>query len=335
MKAVIYKEYGSPDVLKIKETDKPVPKDKEILIRIHATSINYGDLIARNFKNVSAREFNMPMPLWLPARIMFGWSKPKKKILGSEFAGVVEEIGNSVKQFKKGDAVFGYVGQNMGTNAEYMCMPENGTVAIKPKNISYKEASVIPYGALMAISHLRKVNIEEGKKVLINGASGSIGSAAVQLAKYHGAEVTGVCGTPRLDFVKSQGADIVIDYTKEDFTQNGETYDIIYDILGKSKFEKCKNSLTDNGVYLLASFKMKQIFQILTTHLMGSKKKVFCALATDSKEDLLMIRELVEAGKIKLIIDKCFPMEQAAEAHRYIEEGHKRGSVAIAFGSKF
>ena len=219
----------------------------------------------------------------------------------------------------------------MGANAEYMCMSEKGTVTIKPANISFEEASVIPYGALMAINHLRKVNIEHGTKILINGASGSIGSAAVQIAKYHGAEVTGVCGTPRLEFVKSLGANKVIDYTKDDFTQNGETYDIIYDILGKSTFEKCKNSLADNGIYLLASFKMKKLFQMISTHLTASKKKVVCALAADSKEDLIMIKELVESGKIKSIIDKSFPMEKAVEAHRYAEEGHKKSSIAIKF----
>ncbi|MEJ2544991.1 MAG: NAD(P)-dependent alcohol dehydrogenase, partial [Calditrichaceae bacterium] len=237
----------------------------------------------------------------------------------------------AVSQFKKGDAVFGYVGQNMGTNAEYMCMPEKGTVALKPENISFEESSVIPYGALMAINHLRKVDIEQDSKILINGASGSIGSAAIQIAKYHGAEVTGVCGTPRLEFVKSLGADKVIDYTKEDFTKNGENYDIIYDILGKSQFEKCKNSLTEKGTYLLASFKMKKVLQMIKTHLTGSNKKVICALATDTKDDLIMIKEMVEAGKIKSIIDKSFSMDDAVKAHRYAEEGQKKGSIVISF----
>jgi len=327
----MYEEYGSRDVLQIKEIDKPVPKDNEILIKIYATSINYGDLIARKFGNVTARQFNMPMPLWLPARIMFGWSKPKKKILGSEFAGVVEDIGNAVKLFKKGDEVFGYVGQNMGANAEYMCMSENRTVTIKPANISFEEASAIPYGALMAINHLRKVKINHDTEILVNGASGSIGSAALQIAKYYGAEVTGVCGTPRLEFVKSLGADKVIDYTKEDFTHNGATYDIIYDILGKSQFENCKNSLNETGTYLLASFKMKQLFQMIKIKLTGGKKKLICALASDSKEDLIMIKELIEAGKIKSIIDKSFPMEKAVEAHRYAEEGYKKGSIVLSF----
>lgn len=331
MKAIIYEEYGSPDVLKIKETDKPVPKDNEILIRIHATSVNYGDLVARKFKYLTRREFNMPIPLLYLSRLMFGWNKPKKKILGSEFAGEVEAIGKAVKRFSEGDPVFGYVGTNMGTNAEYMCMPENGTVAIKPENVSYEEACVIPYGALMAMNHLRKVNVKKGQKVLINGASGSIGSAAVQLAKYYGADVTGVCGTPRLEFVKSLGADKVIDYTKEDFTRNGETYNLIYDILGKCKFEKCRDSLTEKGVYLLASFKMIQVFQMLKTHLTGSEKKVVCALATDTKEDLVLIKELVESGKIKSIIDRSFPMDNAIEAHRYAEEGQKKGNVTITY----
>ena len=332
MKAIVYEEYGSPEVLKIKEIEKPVPKDNEILIRIHATSINYGDLIARNFKNISPRQFNMAMPLWLSARIMFGWSKPKKKILGSEFAGQVEETGKSVKKFKKGDPVFGYVGQKMGTNTEFMCIPENGTVAIKPSNLSFEEASVIPYGALMAMEHLSKANIQKGQKVLVNGASGSIGSAGVQLAKYHGGEITGVCGSLRLKFVKSLGADKVIDYTKEDFTRNNEMYDLIYDILGKSKFENCKNSLTGNGIYLIASFKMKQIFQMFWTKLSGSSKKVICALAVDKTENLITIKNLVESGHIRAIVDKSFPMDKIVEAHRYAEEGEKKGSIVLTYG---
>jgi NADPH:quinone reductase-like Zn-dependent oxidoreductase len=203
-------------------------------------------------------------------------------------------------------------------------------VAIKPANMTYEEAAAVPYGALTALNLLRKVNIQPGQKVLINGASGAIGSAALQLAKYHfGAEVTGVCRTPRLEFVKSLGADKVIDYTKEDFTQNGEIYDLIFDILGKSSFSRCKSSLNQNGRYLLASFKMKQLFQMLWTSMIGSKK-VICALSLEKTEDLIFIKELIEAGKIKSIIDRCYALEQTAEAHRYIETGHKKGNVVIA-----
>lgn len=328
MKAVVYTEYGSPDVLQLKEVEKPTPKENEILIRIYATPVNYGDLIARNFKNISPHEFNMPFLFWLPARIAFGVNKPKINTLGSEFAGKIEAVGKGVKLFKAGDQVFGYRGMSMGANAEYLCMPEDGLVALKPTNMTYEEAATVPYGALTALNLLRNVNIQPGQKVLINGASGGIGSAAVQLAKYYGAEVTAVCGTPRLEFVKSLGADKVIDYTREDFTQNSETYDLIFDILGKSSFSRCKSSLNQNGRYLLASFKMKQIFQMLWTSKIGSKK-VICALSSEKMEDLLFIKKLVEAGKIRSVIDRRYSLEQTAEAHRYIETGHKKGSVII------
>jgi NADPH:quinone reductase-like Zn-dependent oxidoreductase len=328
MKAIVYTEYGSPDVLHLSEVEKPAPKDNEILIRIHATTVNFGDLLARNFKAVSPRKFNMPFFFWLPARLAFGLSKPRQPILGSEFAGEVEAVGAGVTRFKQGDQVFGYVGEGMGAYAEYRCMPEDGCVTLKPANLSYTEAAVIPYGSIMALSLLRKAKIQSGQKVLINGASGGIGSAAVQLATYFGAEVTGVCGTPRLEFVKALGADHVIDYTKEDFTQDGEIYDLILDVLGKSSFSRCKKALKSKGIQLFASFKMKQLFQMLWTSLIGDKK-VICAMAPGSLEDLTSVKELVEAGKIKAIIDRCYPLEQAAEAHRYVEQGHKQGQVVI------
>ena len=329
MKAIVYTEYGPPDVLRLKEVEKPTPKDNELLVKIHAASINYGDITVRNFKNMPLHKFNMPLPLWLPSRIMFGFNKPKKTILGSEFSGDIELIGKNVRMFKKGDRVFGYRGQNMGANAEYLCMPENGLAALKPENMTYEEAAAVPYGAITALTLLRKVNIQNGQRVLINGASGSIGSAAVQLAKNHfGAKVTGVCGTPRMEYVKSLGADKVIDYTKEDFTQSGESYDLIFDILGKSSFSRCKSSLKKNGRYLLASFKTKQLLQMIWTRLIGSKK-VICALSLENPKDLIFIKELVESRKIKSIIDKRYPMEQAAEAHRYVEKGHKKGNVVI------
>jgi len=328
VKAVVYHEYGSPDVLKLEEVDKPSPKDNEILIRIHATSVNIGDIWARNFKAITPSKFTMPLPFWLPARMYFGLTKPRVHILGSEFAGEIDVVGKDVQRFRNGDQVFGYRGQSMGANAEYLCMPEAGLVAIKPANMTYEEAAVVPYGALTALSLLRKVNIQSGQKVLINGASGGIGSAAVQLAKHYGAEVTGVGGRPRLEFVKSLGADKVIDYTQEDFCRNGETYDLIFDILGKSSFAQCKNSLRQDGRYLLASFKMKQLFQMLWTRIAGGRK-VVCAFSSESPEDLVFIRELVEAGKIKSVIDRRYPLEQTAEAHRYVEKGLKKGSVVI------
>lgn len=328
MKAIVYTEYGLPDVLQRKEVAKPTPKAHEVLIRVHATSVNFGDLMARNFKAVSPREFNMPALVWLLAKISFGLRRPKIAILGSEFAGEVEAVGKAVKQFKPGDAVFGYPGPNFGAYAEYLCLPADGVLAMKPANMTYAEAAVVPYGAIMALNLLRKANIQPGQKVLINGASGGIGSAAVQIAKYFGAEVTGICGTPRLAFVKALGADHVIDYTQEDFTRNGETYDLIFDILGKGSFAKCKSSLKPNGIMLFASFKMKQLSQMLWTAMTGGKK-VICALAPGSTADLLTVKELIEAGKIKAIIDHCYPLEQAAEAHRYVETGHKKGCVAI------
>lgn len=330
MKAAIYTEYGPPDVLHLQKVAKPTPKENEILVRVAATAVNYGDLVARNFKNISNAEFNMPTIFMLPARFSFGWSKPKNPILGSEFSGEVTAVGSQVTRFKPGDPVFGYRGMNMGAYAEYLCMPETGTVAIKPANLSYVEAAVIP-GAPIALNILKKVNIQAGQKVLINGASGSIGSAALQLAKAQGAHVTGVCGTPRLAFVQALGADAVIDYKKEDFTQNGETYDLILDVLGKSSFARCKNSLKPGGVYLLASFKMKAVFQMLWTSIVGDKK-VICALVGDSAADLMVIKKMVEAGKIKGLVDRCFPLEQTAEAHRYVEAGQKKGSVVIIMG---
>ncbi|MDO9302866.1 MAG: NAD(P)-dependent alcohol dehydrogenase, partial [Anaerolineales bacterium] len=305
------------------------PKDNEILIRVYTTSVNFGDLMARNFKAVSPRKFNMPFLLWLLAKISFGLRKPNITILGSELAGEIEAVGKDVTKFKAGNQVFAYLGMNMGANAEYVCIPESGTVALKPSNLSYEKAATLPYGAIMATSLLGKANIQRGQKVLINGASGGIGSMAVQLAKHFGAEVTGVCGTPRLEFVKSLGADKVIDYTKEDFTQNGETYDLIFDILGRSSFSKLKRSLKPNGIYLLASYKMKALLQMLWTSITGNKQKVICAFANETPESLVLVKKLVEEGKIKAIVDKCFPMEQAAEAHRYVEEGHKQGNVVI------
>lgn len=330
MKAIVVEKYGPPEVLQLKEIEKPSPKEDEVLIRIHATAVNFGDLLARNFKTVTPRTFHMPLPFLFFAKLYFGFSKPKITILGSEFSGEVEAVGKAVKKYKPGDQVFGYLGQSMGAYAEYLCMPEDGTVALKPANMSYEEAAVAPYGAIMALYMLRKMDLQPGQKVLINGASGGIGSAAVQIAKSMGAEVTGVCGTPRLGYVRSLGADKVLDYTTQDFTQNGESYDLIFDILGKSSFSRCQRSLKPNGRYLLASFKMKQLLQMLWTSMRGSKK-VICAMAPGSLEDLNSVRELIEAGKIKSLIDRQFPSEKAAEAHRVVEAGHKRGSVVITF----
>lgn len=328
MKAIEYTEFGPPEVLHLAEMAKPAPKDNEILIRVHATSVNYGDIVARNFKSMTPGKFNMPFLFWLPARFYFGLSKPRVNILGSEFAGEVEAIGAAVTRFKKGDPVFGYLGQSMGAYAEYFCMPEDGVVARKPENMTYEEAVTVPSGGMTALFILSSARIQPGQKVLINGASGGIGSHAVQIAKNFGAEVTGVCGTPRLEYVKSLGADHVIDYTKDDFTRNGETYDLIFDVLGRGSFSKFRNSLAPDGRYLLASFKMKQLLQMVWTKLSGGKK-VMCVLSPQSREDLERLKELIEAGRIKAVIDRTFPLERVAEAHRYVENGHKQGNVVI------
>jgi len=330
MKAIIYTEYGTPDVLHLEEMEKPTPKENEILIKNHATTVNFGDLMARNYKAISPRRFNMIFLFWLMAKISFGLNRPKITVLGNEFAGVVDAVGSSVKHFKPGDQVFGYLGPSMGAYAEYFCMPENGVVTTKPTQIRYEEAAAVPYGAIMAMSLLRKANIQPGQKVLINGASGGIGSAAVQIAKYYGAEVTGVCSTPRLDYLKALGADHIIDYSVDDFSQNGETYDLIFDILGKCDFHHCKNSLKPNGILLFASFKEKQLLQMLWTNAFGIGKRIICAIAPGSVDDLITIKELMETGRLKAIIDRCYPMEQAADAHHYIEQGHKKGSVVIS-----
>jgi NADPH:quinone reductase-like Zn-dependent oxidoreductase len=329
MKAIIYTDYGSPDVLHLQEVEKPSPKINEVLIRVYATTVNFGDTTARNFRYISPRQFNMPLVLLLPARLSFGFRKPRKQILGNEFAGTIEAVGSAVTRFKVGDPVFGYRGESMGTYAEYVCMPDDGTIALKPAHMTYEEAATVPYGSMFALCLLRNVKIQRGQNVVINGASGGMGSYAVQLAKHYGAEVTGVCSTPRVDYVKALGADHVVDYTKEDFTQCDERYDLIFDVLGKGSISGCKRSLKSNGRLLLASFKMKHLVQMLWTSITRSEKQVSCAIVSPKAADLNEVKELVEAGTIKTIIDRCFPLEQIAEAHRYVEAGHKHGHVVI------
>jgi NADPH:quinone reductase-like Zn-dependent oxidoreductase len=329
MKAVVFTEYGSPDVLRLEEVAKPTPKADQVLVRVFATTVNYGDLVARKLAHLSSREFNMPALFLLPTRMNFGWNKPKNNILGSELAGQVEAVGERVTKFKPGDRVFAYTGMGMGANAEYICLPEKGTIALKPANMGYDEAATLPYGAVMAVSLLKKANVQPGQNVLINGASGGIGAVAVQLAKYYGAEVTGVCGAPRLEYVKSLGADNVIDYARQDFTRNGETYDLIFDILGRSSYSRCRGSLKPRGIYLLASFKSRALFDMLRTSLAGCKHRVICAMAGEKAESLVFVKDLVEAGKVKAVIDRRFPLEQTAEAHRYVEQGQRQGQVVI------
>ncbi len=319
MKAVICIKYGPPDVLQLKEVIKPVPKENEVLIRIYATTVTTGDTEIRKFK--------MPIWLWLPARIGFGLRGPRKKILGQELAGEIESVGRDVKLYKKGDHVFAHTGFGLGAYAEYICLPEKGMLAKKPANMTYEEAASIPVGGLVALHFLRLGNIQTGQKVLINGASGSIGTVAVQLAKYFGAEVTGVCSKRNLDMVRSIGADHVIDYIQEDFTKNGENYDVIFDVIGKSPYSRSLRSLKENGRYLLANPGLSQMVRGLWTSMRSDKKVIFGA--SEKKEDLIFLKELIEAGKIKAVIDSCYTLEQIVEAHEYVDKGHKRGNVVI------
>jgi NADPH:quinone reductase-like Zn-dependent oxidoreductase len=328
LKAIVWTKYGPPDVLQLKEIEKPVPKADEVRIKIYATTITAGDCEMRSLK--------LPLFLGFPMRIYNGLRKPNRiTILGQELAGEIESAGVNVKRFKAGDQVFAATGFNLGAYAEYICLPEeseDGVLGIKPANMTYEEAVAIPFGALTALFFLRdKGNIQSGQKVLINGASGSVGTAAIQLAKTFGAEVTGVCSTANLELVKSLGADKVIDYTKEDFTKRGETYDIILDsVVGKTSFSRCKNSLKQNGRYLAVAGGLQELIQMVWTSMIGSKKVIFGGgSACERKESLIFLRELIEAGKIKSVIDRRYTLEQIVEAHRFVDKGHKKGNVVI------
>ncbi|APB33919.1 Alcohol dehydrogenase, zinc containing [Gloeomargarita lithophora Alchichica-D10] len=318
MRAIVCTEYGTPDVMQLKEVEKPTPKENEVLIKIYATTVTSADLRIRK-----ADPF--------PVRFFYGFTRPKNNtILGSELAGEIEAVGKNVKQFKAGDSVFVGAGISLGANAEYICLPEESAVAIKPTNMTYEEAAAIPFGATTALFFLRdQGKIQSGQEVLIYGASGAVGMAAVQLAKFFGAQVTGVCSTGKLELVKSLGADNVIDYTKEDFTQSDKTYDIIFDTSGKSPFSGCLSSLKTNGRYLRAvHINPSPILRGLWTAITSSKK-VIGGVAIERKEDLIFLKELIEAGRMKSVIDRCYPLEQTAEAHRYVEQGHKKGNVVI------
>jgi len=324
MKAIVWTNYGPPDVLQLKAVEKPTPKDKELLIRIYATTVTAGDCEIRKLK--------IPILFRLPMRMYVGLRKPKRMtILGQELAGEIESVGKDAKLFRKGDQVFASTGFGLGAYAEYICLAEEseeGAVAIKPANMTYEEAAAVPVGGLEALHFLRKGNIQSGQKVLINGAGGSIGTFALQLAKSFGAEVTGVDNTGKLDMLRSTGADQVIDYTQEDFTKNGETYDVIFDVVGKSSFSRCVRSLKKKGFYLLANPELSQMVRGKWTSMTSSKEVIFGA-ASQKTEDLIFLKELIEAGKIKSVIDRRYPLEQTAEAHRYVETGHKKGNVVI------
>ena len=316
MKAIVYSKYGAPDVLKLKEVAKPTPKENEVLIKMFATTVSSGDARMRR-----ADPFLV--------RLIGGFFKPKKPILGVDLAGEIAAIGSAVKKFKKGDQVFGSSYPNFGCYTEYNCMSENGVLAIKPTNMTYEEAAAVFFGAHTALHFLRKGNIQRGHKVLIYGASGSLGTYAVQLAKYFGAEVTGVCSTTNLALVNSLGADTAIDYTKEDFTQNGEIYDIIFDTIGKSPFAGAVRSLHKKGYFLRAvHMSLKPILLGLWTTI-TSNKKIIAGVAEEKVEDLIFLKKLIEEGKLKPVIDRIYPLEQTAEAHRYVDKGHKKGNVVI------
>jgi NADPH:quinone reductase-like Zn-dependent oxidoreductase len=326
MKAIVWTKYGPPDVLQLQEVEKPTPKDNEVLVKVHATTVTAGDCEMRSLK----------FPLWLslPMRIYAGLRRPTRiKIIGQELAGEIEAVGQDVKLFKEGDQVFGSTGFGSGTYAEYICLPEepgemDGALASKPANMTYEEAATVSTGGLEALHFLRKGNIQSGQKVLINGAGGSIGTYGVQLAKYFGAEVTAVDSTGKLDMLRSIGADQVIDYTQEDFTKSGQTYDVIFDVVGKSSFSRSIRSLKENGFYLLANPRLSLMVRGGWTSKRSSKKVIFGA-ASHKTEDLIFLKELIEAGKIKSVIDRRYPLEQIAEAHRYVETGHKKGNVVI------
>ena len=321
MKAIVCTKWGPPDVLELREVPKPTPKDNEILIKIHATTVIAGDC--------ELRGQNLPMMgsgLKLLMRIGFGIRGPRKNILGQQLAGEVEAIGKDVTLFKKGDHVFGVTGFSMGSYAEYKCLSENKLVIIKPANMTFEEASTIPIGGLEALHYMRKGNIQSGQKVLINGAGGSIGTIAIQLAKNYGAEVTAVDSTEKFDMLRSLEADYVIDYKAENFTENGETYDVIFDVVGVTQFSDCLNSLNENGIYLQGNGSVSRGDKSTARE---SGKKAIDGPADMEIAHLIHLRELIEAGTIKTVIDRTYPLEQMVEAHRFVEEGGKKGNVVV------
>lgn len=315
MKAAVYTQYGPPEVLQLQEVEKPLPKDNEILLKIEATAVNSGDVRLRKADPFAVR-------------FIFGLLKPKVNILGSVFSGEVERIGKDVKLFNVGDQVFGHMDMSFGSYAEFRCLPENASIALKPDNVSHQEAAVIPFGGVTALHFIKKAAIKPGQKVLIVGASGAVGSAALQLAKSFGAVVTGVCSTTNIDLVKSIGADKVIDYTREDFTQQGEMYDVIFDTVKTISVSQSLKSLNKNGIMILSAAGMSEMIQGLWIS-MTSSKKVITGVISHKAEDISFLKELTQAGKFKPVIDRIYSLAQMAEAHAYVEKGHKKGNVAI------
>jgi len=317
MKAVVYTKYGPPDVLQLKEVAKPTPKDNEVLIKVHATTVNRTDCAIRK-----AEPFI--------SRFVTGLIRPKKTILGTEFAGEIEAIGKDVTSFKVGDKVFGFSGNDFGAHAEYMIMREEGSLTTMPANMTYEEAAPSTEGAHYALSFIRKANMQSGQRILINGATGAIGSAAVQLVKYFGADVTAVCSTKNVALVKSLGADKVLDYTKEDFTKDDQMYDAVFDTVGKSTFSRCKPLLKPGGIYISSElgYMAQNPILALVTPIIGNKKVMF-PIPKHSDENIVLFKELIEAGKFKGVIDRCYPLEEIIEAYKYVETGQKTGNVVI------
>ncbi len=322
MKAVVYTKYGTPDVLEIKEIEKPEPFDDEILIKIHAVEATKADCELRSF-NFAVKWF------WLPLRVAMGMSKPKKQVLGGYFAGEVETIGKGVSKFKKGDHVFGTTRLLFGAYAEYLCLPANYTIVPKPHNMSFEEAAAAPLGGLNALHFLKKANIRNGEKILINGAGGSIGTFAVQIAKAMGAEVTAVDSTIKEEMLRRIGADHFIDYLKEDFTKSNQTYDVIFNMVARSSYSNCINSLNPKGRYLIGNPRISDMLRSVATSKF-TNKTAFFAFAGEQEEELVELKEMIETGKIKSIVDKIYPPEQAAKAHHIVETEQRLGIVVIS-----
>ena len=326
MKAVIYKKYGSPDVLQVNEVEKPIPRDDEILIKVRAAEVTKADCEMRSF-NFQVKWF------WLPLRVALGLIKPKKQVLGGYFSGEVESVGKDVSKFKKGDHIFGTTKLRFGAHGEYVCLPASYTLVPKPSNVSFEEAAAVPLGGLNALHFLRKANILKGEKVLVNGAGGSIGTFGVQIAKAMGAEVTAVDSTIKEEMLRRIGADHYIDYTKEDFTKSGKTYDVIFSMVAKSSYSKCIKALNSKGRYLMANSRISDMLRSVLTSNFTDKKAIF-VFAGEKEEELFTLKEMIEEGKIISMVDKVYSFEQAAEAHRRVETEQRLGAVVISVEHK-